>query len=127
MLTCNMKYLVVLLSVGFMFSSCNNLRPDCEALTKSELQMECIVIASELPTQKSSNYFVLKGTNIYTNSKKTIIDPGRKWSQYKKHIEIGDTLIKRRGELTAYIHKRGEVLVFPWKCGGEVYNDSIKK
>ncbi|MCA4806539.1 hypothetical protein [Myroides odoratimimus] len=26
-------------------------------------------------------------------------------------------MIKRTGELTAYIHKKGQTLIFQWKCG----------
>lgn len=104
-------------------SGCNGLQPDCNELTQTELTNECVVVVSENVSRETSNYFIVKGFDPYTNVDKTIIDPGRRWIQYKKNIEIGDTLIKRTGELTAYIHKKGKTLVFPWKCGGREYQD----
>ncbi|SHL55430.1 hypothetical protein [Myroides odoratimimus] len=104
-------------------SGCTNLQVDCEGLTIDELKTEYIVIVKQLPIQKGRHYFIVEETDQYTNVDKTIIDPGRRWIQYKKNIEIGNTLIKRRGELTAYIHKKEQTLVFLWKCGGNEYQD----
>jgi hypothetical protein len=43
------------------------------------------------------------------------------WATYKKHIKIGDTIIKRNGELVFSIHKKDTVLSFNFECEGKVY------
>ncbi|MDN3673040.1 hypothetical protein QWY99_08270 [Flavobacterium branchiarum] len=45
----------------------------------------------------------------------------RWWADYKEHIEIGDTLIKKEGELIFSIHKKDTVLSFNFECGDQVY------
>lgn len=119
-----MKCRYCFLFIGLLIiSGCNNLQSNCTALTKTELTNECVIVVSENVSRGSSNYFIVNGFDPYTNVDKKIVDPGRRWIQYKKDIQVGDTLIKRRGELTAYIHKKGITLVFPWKCGGKEYQD----
>lgn len=74
-----------LLFLSFLtISGCTNLQVDCERLTSDELKTSCIVIVKQLPIQKGRHYFIVEGTDPYTNVDKTIIDPGRRWSQYKK-------------------------------------------
>ena len=43
-------------------------------------------------------------------------------SQYKNEIEIGDTIIKRKGELTFNIHKKDTIISHEWECEGKTYN-----
>ncbi|KAA0992800.1 hypothetical protein [Dyadobacter aurulentus] len=44
------------------------------------------------------------------------------WAQsFILQIAVGDTVIKHKGELKFYIHKKDTVLVFPFECDGKVY------
>jgi hypothetical protein len=43
------------------------------------------------------------------------------WTTYKEHIEIGDTIIKRKGELMLNVHKKDTILSFNFECDGNVY------
>ena len=36
-------------------------------------------------------------------------------------MEIGDTIIKRKGELSMFVHKKDTVMVFKHNCQGKVY------
>lgn len=37
-------------------------------------------------------------------------------------MSVGDTLIKQKGELVFYIHKKDTILSIPWECEGKVYH-----
>ena len=48
-------------------------------------------------------------------------DQGSWYNDFKSRIETGDTLVKKKGELKFYIHKKDTVLIFSFKCHGITY------
>ena len=41
---------------------------------------------------------------------------------FKYLVSIGDTLVKKEGELRVFIHKRDTVLVYHFECDGKIYD-----
>ncbi|PWN68392.1 hypothetical protein C1631_016980 [Chryseobacterium phosphatilyticum] len=78
------------------------------------LQQECnIIVDIVVPT--GASLFKVKGHDPITHDLK-ISEPNRWWSLYANEIEVGDTIVKKRGELTFNIHKKDTVIVHKWKC-----------
>ncbi|REA58169.1 hypothetical protein DSL64_21415 [Dyadobacter luteus] len=74
-------------------------------------------------TSGSAYRLRLEGTNPITNKKGKFLRQNYTWSQpFIKDIAVGDTVVKRKGELKFYIHKADTILVFPFKCRGEEFN-----
>lgn len=94
---------------------------NCEDLKMMYKNQECVSIVRELP-QKDKIYFTMKnGYNPFSKKECICKDEGRLWARYIKDIEIGDTIIKRKGELTFYIHKKDTLITHYWECGGKVH------
>lgn len=83
---------------------------------------ECWLIVEEFPS-KNQAFFRYKGRNKNNqpNCQCKANDSYRWWNLYRDHIEIGDTIIKRKGELDFNIHKKDTVLSFNWECDGQMY------
>ena len=92
---------------------------DCEKLTSIHKSKVCNIIVEELPEQ--SRRFTIKGINPETQQRATYSDVESWYVYFNDKIEVGDTVVKRNGELTFYIHKAGSILAFPYRCGGKVY------
>lgn len=106
-----------LLSILFLHSCSNGI--DCNLLAKLSADTECIIIVNKLP---STVFFDAKGIHPITKNECKCTDGGRWWTQYEKEIEIGDTIIKRKGELAFNIHKKDTIIAHEWKCEGKTYN-----
>ncbi|PQL93351.1 hypothetical protein [Apibacter adventoris] len=114
-----MKNLNIFFLVSFgLFISC--LKPNCESASNIDRENECILILNELPST-SQAYLSLKGRDIQTGNPCTCKDNGRWWLKFRDNMSVGDTLIKRKGELVFYIHKKDTILSFPWECEGKIY------
>ena len=95
---------------------------DCELVGKEMKNDECLLVVEKIPGIRD-NRFDYKGINPITKKKcdcdSQISDMW--WAKYKEHIEIGDTIIKKKGELIFSIHKKDTVLNFDWECDGKLY------
>lgn len=115
-----MKKVIVFLIYTFSLTaliSCDN-KQDCSWYAKIDRENECLIIVDKLP---NGPYFKAKGKHLKTNKESECFDGSRWWTQYAKYIEIGDTIIKKKGELIFSIHKKDTILSFPWECEGKVY------
>lgn len=113
-----MKYVILLC---FSLCSCGPLY-DCDLIANDLKTDECLLIVASIPG-KTDGRFNYKGLHLVTK-KKCDCDSDRSdrwWANYKEHIEIGDTIIKRKAELIFSIHKRDTVLSFNFECDGRVY------
>lgn len=79
----------------------------------------CNIIVEDTPEQ--SRWFTIKGINPETQQRVTYSDMGTWYVFFNDKIEVGDTVLKRNGELTFYIHKADTTLAFPYECEGKVY------
>ncbi len=102
----------------FIFTSCT----DCEKLKYIRTRDECILVVLQRPGTKD-NFFNFRGTNPITGESCDCVSKTsyRWWDLYADKIEVGDTIIKRKGELTFYIHKKDTTLAFNWECEGNIY------
>lgn len=107
------KVFAILLLV--MFWSCIDCEQSAQAYRKYDLE----VVLIEKPTIISDMEFV--GTKINSSEIITTRIMGRWFRNYIDYMEVGDTVIKRKGELVLYIHKRDTVMSFSWDCQGKVY------
>lgn len=112
-----MKYVILLCFFLFACKPFGDCNIDAEDMKKDE----CLLIVEKIPSKTDAS-FDYKGINLETN-KKFDCNSGvsdRWWGSYKEHIEIGDTIIKRKGELIFSIHKKDTVLSFPFECDGKI-------
>lgn len=63
--------------------------------------------------------FNIKGINPTTGQKIEYKNDG--WSEYNDLISIGDTIIKKKGEVLFSIHKKDTILSLSWQCEGKTY------
>jgi hypothetical protein len=109
--------LIISLLSFWLLTSC--IKPNCELLAKDARQNECFIILTQKPPNGPYQY--LEGKSLKSGENCSCKDNGRWWSQYRDYMQVGDTIIKRKGELVFSIHKKDTVLSFPWQCEGKVY------
>ncbi len=113
----NLKYL--LFPIILLYFSCVNI--DCSKLAESYRVVECLIIVKNIPDNESVYNFEILGKSLRTGKDTIYTEENRWFCKYYKNIEKGDTIIKRKGELTFNIHKKDTVLTFNWECEGKVY------
>ena len=97
-------------------SSC--LRTDCKAISDYYRQEECLIIVYNILDVYD---FQIIGKDLKMN-RDTVYQTDNRWfRKYIENINKGDTIIKRKGELTFNIHKKDTVLSFNFECEGKVY------
>lgn len=115
----------ITLNVLFIFSCSNDL--NCGFLTQKAADNECIIIVNKLPSSPSPTLDA-KGINPITKEEFKCSDGGRWWTQFEDEISTGDTIIKRKGELTFNIHKKDTIISHEWVCEGKTYTvNDLKK
>ena len=92
---------------------------DCDGLSDLYRYEECLLIFEELPNKDSR--LNAKGKHLITGEECVCSDKGRWWAQFRDYLEKGDTIIKRKGELTFIIQKKDTVLSYQWNCEGKDY------
>ena len=95
---------------------------DCAEETKDFKDDSCLLIVQKIPGEKDDR-FDFRGINPitkeYCDCNSNISD--RWWAEYKTKIEIGDTIIKKHGELVFNIHKKDTVLSYNFECDGKIF------
>ena len=92
---------------------------NCLELEKLNRQQECISIVIETPIY--ADKFLSNGINPYSNKKCNCVEKDRWWRNYIDEISVGDTIIKKKGELIFSIHKKDTIISHYWKCEGKNY------
>lgn len=112
-----MKYFYFIL-LSLSLNSCI----DCEWAAENMREEECVVIVDKLASKKDY-LFLYSGKNPYNGKKCSCVGKNsyRWWNLYRDYIEIGDTIIKNKGELTFNIRKKDTILSFNFECDGKVY------
>lgn len=105
------KKLFEYLSVLFLLS-CG--KADCEEYTKMLSEEDCNIVVEKSPV--NSVWFKLSGYDPISRKAKVCKTNNRWWNLYADEIDIGDTVVKKRGELTFNIHKKDTVTSHMWKC-----------
>lgn len=116
-----MKIKIIIFCI-FIFYSCGDLlKSDCDMSANANRQTECLLIFNKLPAF-STPYLNAQGINLVTGKECECEDIGRWWVQYSGHLEKGDTIIKKKGELIFSIHKKDTILSFNFECDNKVYH-----
>lgn len=110
---------ILLLLFSMFFFSCEKI--DCEDLSNVERSKECLLIINKINDPNSVYNFDINGKNLKTLNDTLYKGQNRWFCTYYKYLNIGDTIIKRRGELVFNIHKKDTILSFNWECEGKVY------
>ena len=107
---------------SFFLISCN-LKTDCEILENQYRENEYCELIVEIPPKANSVYFKTKGKSFDAKKEDCECDvESRWWATFRDKIEKGDTIIKKKGELTFTIRKKDTILKFNWECEGQIYN-----
>ncbi|MBS7332111.1 MAG: hypothetical protein KIG88_00760 [Weeksellaceae bacterium] len=114
-----MKKLIVIPFLLLIYS-CNQ-KPNCEAFLRIDRDSECLMIVESRDWGTSGN-LAMDGRNPFTNEKCDCNEENRWWANYRKEINIGDTIIKRKGELTFNIHKSDTIISHEWECDGKTFH-----
>ena len=104
--------------IGFLIYSC---KTDCHEISEVYRTEECIIIVKGIPDSTSVYNFEIIGKTLKTRKDTIYKEQDRWFCLYYDSIEIGDTIIKRKGELIFSIHKKDTVLSFNYECDGKVY------
>ena len=91
--------------------SCTNCKKDTDSALEDECNLVVIIPPSEYP-----NLFKTKGYDPISKEEKFYEDGNRWLDFYKKEIEEGDTIVKKKGELIFYIHKEDTIIAHEWVC-----------
>ena len=95
----------------FLIISC----VDCERSRNYILEDECNLVVI-IPPSEYPNLFKTKGYDPISKEEKFYEDGNRWLDFYKKEIEEGDTIVKKKGELIFYIHKKDTIIAHEWVC-----------
>ena len=106
--------------LGIFVSTLISCKTDCEALAQEDRKSECLIIVEELLNYNQTSLNA-KGISLIDGKECICSEDNRWWYLYRNQIERGDTIVKRKGELTFNIHKKDTILTYNWECEGQVY------
>lgn len=110
---------IILYCMSFLFLSC--LKMDCPSLAEAYREQQCIIIAKDFPDKESVYNFEIVGISLHSG-KDTIYKEGNRWfCTFYEKLSVGDTIIKRKGELKFIIHKKDSTYDYDWDCEGKIY------
>lgn len=112
------KILIIICGVSIS-SSCEKV--NCDKIAEDLKNDELWIVFFENNSKKSYHSFDITGKNKF--GRDTLIsEENRYLSAFKEeYFEKGDTIIKKKGETTLYIHKKDTTLSFPFECDGKIY------
>ena len=106
-----MKFIISVLLL-IVLNSC--IKIDCEALKQDLTNEECYLVVEDPPTD--TVWFEAEGYDPITKKHKICKTSNRWWNLFYLEIEPGDTIVKRKGELTFNIHKSDTIITHTWAC-----------
>lgn len=116
-ITRNVSAIIIITAFLLFWVSCGN----CDDAANYYRKKSFNIILKSNPS--SGRAYSIKGINPVTGKDEKYYDDGGFLGlPFADLIAIGDTLVKKNGELKVYIHKKDTILIFPFKCEGAVYN-----
>lgn len=106
--------LIVCLIIVLIFFIFTN-RIDKQSFARELAEEECILVVEIPPSSYTSDMFKAKGYSPLTKRPCECNHYNRWWSSYKDEIGVGDTIIKKKGELVFSIHKKDSIISHKYK------------
>ena len=107
------KKFIVFVCFTILVNSCE-LKTDCDANRKLNMSTECVAVVLVKPTY--SRVFLEKGYNPYTNELCQCEENDRWMRNSFKEIDVGDTVLKKSGQLFYQIRKSDTVITYKFQC-----------
>lgn len=102
---------------SFLTYSCG----DCDSFANEYKKDFFYFVLKQEPSP--GRWYDLQGINPISGKNESYYESGGFLGlKFKELISVGDTLIKKEGELRIYIHKRDTVLVYHFECNGMIYD-----
>lgn len=101
--------LIICLIIALIFFLLTN-RIDHQSNAKRLAEEQCILVVETPSSSYTSEMFKTKGYNPITKKPCECNHYNRWWSSYKNEIEVGDTIVKKKGELVFSIHKKDSII-----------------
>ncbi|MDR6528988.1 hypothetical protein J2787_004429 [Chryseobacterium rhizosphaerae] len=102
---------LVIVLIFFIFTN----RIDHQSNAKRLAEEECILVVETPPSSYISEIFKAKGYDPITKKPCECNHYNRWWSSYKNQIKIGDTIVKKKGELVFSIHKKDSTINYKYR------------
>lgn len=111
------KYLFLMIQ----FQCCTKIRQaTCEETADAYRPDDIRMIVTH--PSKSVYDFRLKGISPTSGTEISFASKNYTWAlDFNDYISIGDTVVKRKGELIFHIYKKDSEMIFPLECDGEIY------
>ena len=108
------KSLIIWFIAVFIFFMITK-RTDYEGNAKRLAEEECVLVVEIPPSHFTSVTFQAEGYNPINKKKCECRHYNRWWSSYKNEIQIGDTIVKKKGQLVFSIHKKDSIISHQYK------------
>jgi len=102
---------LIIVLIFFIFTNRINHQSNAKRLAEEE----CILVVEIPPSSYTSDMFKAKGYSPLTKRPCECNHYNRWWSSYKDEIGVGDTIIKKKGELVFSIHKKDSIISHRYK------------
>jgi len=112
-----MKQILLVFTLIALNSGCGG--DNCERNAKNYRPNECAIKVES--RNFKGPWFSIEGINPNNGNRNKYADLGSWYALFRDHIDIGDTVVKRKNELVFYVHKKDTVLAFPFECEGKVF------
>lgn len=93
-------------------------KSDCNSYKSAFYPDEYYLVAKEINIDET--WMKIRGSVPVTNEKEKIMVHNN-WIINSDDVEIEDTIVKKKGELAIYIHKKDTVIIYDWYCNGKPY------
>ena len=104
-----MKFIISILLL-ILVNSCK--KDDSNAFKQIIANEECNIVVEKPPG--NTGWFEVEGYDPITQEPKVCKTSNRWWNLYYKEIAVGDTIVKRKGELTFNIHSRDTIITYTY-------------
>ncbi|WP_288441157.1 hypothetical protein [uncultured Chryseobacterium sp.] len=108
--------IIVFFSFLILVFSCRE--PDCNDAKKASYPDEYNLIVGE--TRIDNSWIKITGYHPITYEKSNIMVHNN-WIDDYNEVEVGDTIIKRAGNLELVVHKKDSIIKHDWYFKGEPY------
>ncbi|MEG2078113.1 hypothetical protein [Chryseobacterium sp.] len=108
--------IIIFLSTIFIIYSCT--KTDCNDVKLGFYPDEYNLITEE--SNIDLTWIKIKGSNPITGEESNIMVHNN-WILNSSDVEIGDTIIKKKGILDLTVHKKDTILLFNWHCKGKSF------